>query len=194
MNIELNEQYWNNRYQTQETGWDVKAPSEPLVKYINGLLNHNAKILIPGCGNAHEAEYLWDRGFTNITLLDIAALPVQRLQQKYEGSSIKVLHKNFFDEHDQYDIILEQTFFCALDVELRPNYVAHTKKLLSPCGTLAGVLFNRTFDAPIPPYGGSIEEYRTLFEPHFKIFHLDPCYNSIPPRRDTEVFIEMTPR
>lgn len=63
-------------------------------------------------------------------------------------------------------------------------------ELLSPGGKLAGVLFNRRFEES-PPFGGSIEEYETLFKPQFEIKVLAPCYNSIERRAGTEVFINL---
>jgi methyl halide transferase len=52
------ENYWTNRYETASTGWDLGEPSMPLKTYIDQLENTAIKILIPGAGNAYEAEYL----------------------------------------------------------------------------------------------------------------------------------------
>ena len=79
--MSLDKNYWNERYLQQETGWDLKQASPPLVAYINQLNDKSISILIPGCGNAHEAEYLLQQGFTNITLIDIAPTLVEQLQQ-----------------------------------------------------------------------------------------------------------------
>ena len=85
-------------------------------------------------------------------------------------------------------LYLNKLFFCALDPSLRENYAAKVHSILSPGGKLAGVLFNRQFEGG-PPYGGTIEEYRKLFSPLFKIKTLEPCRNSIDPRKDTEAFV-----
>jgi 2-keto-3-deoxy-6-phosphogluconate aldolase len=69
----LDEQYWNNRYINNETGWDLRQVSPPLKAYFDQLENKNSSILIPGCGNAYEAIYLAEQGFTNITVIDIAS-------------------------------------------------------------------------------------------------------------------------
>jgi hypothetical protein len=45
--------------------------------------NKNVKILIPGCGNAHEAELLLEEGFKNITLLDIAPKACEIISKKF---------------------------------------------------------------------------------------------------------------
>ena len=62
-------------------------------------------------------------------------------------------------------VILEQTFFCALDPALRDRYVAHMEQLLAPGGKLVGVLFNDTLNADRPPFGGSQGGVRASFPP-----------------------------
>lgn len=186
-NSPLNEQFWTNRYQQGQTGWDIGYPSVPLQEYINQLGNKELKILIPGCGNAWEAAYLLEKGFTHVTVLDISAELVSRIKERFAGQPIRILQQDFFEHDEQYDLILEQTFFCALDPLLRPAYVQQIHSLLKPGGKLAGVLFNRFFEGG-PPFGGSKEEYELLFSPLFSIKKMELCYNSIPPRRDTELF------
>jgi methyl halide transferase len=187
--IKLNQAYWDNRYQQQETGWDLKQVSPPLKAYIDQLKNKNSRILIPGCGNAHEAVYLQEQGFTNITLIDIAPTIVADLKQKFEQkTAIKVIHGDFFEHQGSYDLILEQTFFCALDPFLRPKYVEKMHNLLIPNGKLVGLLFNVSFENN-PPHGGSKEEYWQLFKDTFKIQTFEKCTNSFVKRQGTELFM-----
>ncbi|RYF89397.1 MAG: SAM-dependent methyltransferase, partial [Chitinophagaceae bacterium] len=94
---------------------------------------------------------------------------------------------DFFELHEQFDLIIEQTFFCALSPALRVAYVSHMYKLLKEEGKLAGLLFNRSFDGG-PPFGGSKEEYVKLFSPLFEIVTMEACYNSIAPRAGSELF------
>ena len=184
--------FWNERYETQQTGWDLKAPSTPLKEYIDQIEDKSIRILIPGCGNAYEAEYLLEKGFTDITLVDISDVLAAKIQEKFKAfPQIKVLNQDFFTLEDSFDLILEQTFFCALNPELRPSYVEKMGQLLSKNGKLVGVLFNREFGNPFPPFGGSKEEYETLFSPLFEINKMDQCYNSIPPRAGSELFIQL---
>jgi SAM-dependent methyltransferase len=191
----LGQEFWNNRYLTQQTGWDLGTVSPPLKAYAGQLARQDLRILIPGCGNSYEAEYLLQQGFTQITLLDIAPALVEALQQKFAGKpQVKVLLEDYFSHQDVYDLVLEQTFFCALDPALRPAYARKTAELLAPDGKLAGVLFNREFDRPGPPFGGSREEYEKLFSPFFRIKTLETCYNSARPRQGTELFMILQPK
>lgn len=189
--LPLDATYWNDRYQQQQTGWDVGYVSTPLKEYIDQLSNKDIAILIPGCGNSYEAEYLLQQGFTNITLIDISPLLTQQLGEKfseYMGNQLNIITGDFFALEGQYDLILEQTFFCALEPSLRDEYVRKMHSLLKPGGKLVGVLFDRMFEGG-PPFGGSQEEYKGLFAPLFNIQVLAPCYNSIKPRTGTEVFM-----
>ncbi len=67
----MSKEFWENRWQTNKTGWDLGEISPPLLNYINQLTNKELKILIPGCGNAYEAEYLYANGFKNTFIVPI---------------------------------------------------------------------------------------------------------------------------
>lgn len=188
----LDQAYWNERWQNQETGWDMGQASPPITDYMAQYPNKAARILIPGCGNAYEAEFLVNNGFTNITLIDIAPKAVEALKAKFaEHAQVRVLCENFFEHQGQYDLIIEQTFFCAFPPAKRSAYAQKAAALLSDNGKVIGLLFNRQFHQPHPPFGGDTAEYKSVFEPHFSVKTMEECYNSIPPRAKSEVFINL---
>jgi len=191
----IDNKYWQNRYENKETGWDIGKISTPLKEYIDQLTDKSISILIPGCGNAHEASYLWEQGFKNIFLVDYAEAPLNHFAASHPAfPKEQLIHKDFFEFEGQYDLILEQTFFCALDPQLRAKYVAKMHSLLKPEGKLVGLLFNCIFEKEGPPFGGRIEEYQTFFDKFFEIKTMEPCYNSIAPRKNNELFIICTPK
>ncbi|MCG3167346.1 MAG: Thiopurine S-methyltransferase [Bacteroidia bacterium] len=190
MEKELGQQFWDERYQTNETGWDLGAVSPPLKAYIDQLQNKNLRILIPGCGNTYEAEYMLQQGFTNITLIDIAPTLVNNLKEKFKNNTnINILLGDFFVHQGEYDLILEQTFFCALNPSLRTKYRDKMLTLLAAEGKLSGLLFNKVFEKEGPPFGGSKQEYELLFKTGFRFITCEPCYNSVAPRAGGELFI-----
>lgn len=194
MNRELNKEYWNNRYLQQQTGWDIGSVAPPLKEYIDQLINKNSAILLPGCGNAYEAAYLLQHGFKNVTLVDIAPAATTAVEDKlstYINNGLQIITGDFLDLKTTYDLILEQTFFCALDPTLRSAYVEKMFSLLNPDGKLVGLLFNRHFEGG-PPFGGSKLEYQELFTPKFNIETMGTAYNSIAPRAGSELFVKMT--
>jgi SAM-dependent methyltransferase len=188
----LNSNYWESRYNQGETGWDIGSAGKPIFNYLNQISNKDICVLIPGCGNAHEAEILLNLGFHHVTVLDYAPSPIREMEKKYakeigEGR-LKLVCEDFFAHQNTYDLIIEQTFFCALDIALRTKYASHMPLLLKPNGKLAGLLFNFPKTEEGPPFGGSKEEYLQLFEPSFKVKIMDLCYNSIKPREGRELF------
>lgn len=188
----INANFWNERYQSNQTGWDLKGPSTPLKEYIDQITDKNISILIPGCGNAYEAEYLIEKGFTNITLIDIAEVVVKSLKEKFKNQpNIKIIHQDFFELEGKFDLIFEQTFFCALDPSLREKYIEKITHLLSHNGKLVGVLFKREFGNLTPPFGGTFDEYFSLFNQKLTIEKMENCYNSIKPRAGSELFISI---
>ncbi|NBC58591.1 MAG: methyltransferase domain-containing protein [Bacteroidetes bacterium] len=185
----MNEKYWENRYLNNHTGWDMNQVSPPLKVYIDHIENKNLKILIPGAGNAYEAEYLLNMGFKKVYVADIAKTPLNNLKHRVPSfPDEQLLHINFFDIQLKFDLIFEQTFFCALRPELRFEYVKKMHKILEPNGRLVGVFFDFPLTEEGPPFGGSKEEYLSYFKNYFKIKTLERCYNSHPKRQGKELF------
>lgn len=186
----LDENYWSKRYQIGQTGWDIGYASPPIVQYLDQFENKDIKILVPGAGNAYEVDYAFKNGFKNVHLLDISLNPIENFQNKHSDFPTDQLHhQDFFLHENTYDLIIEQTFFCALGPEKREDYLAKIKQLLKPGGNLVGVLFDREFDFQGPPFGGRQEEYLILFKKYFSEGFILPCHNSIPERMGSEVWI-----
>ncbi|GIV42652.1 MAG: hypothetical protein KatS3mg034_1962 [Vicingaceae bacterium] len=57
----MKREYWEERWNKGETGWDIGYASPPLIEYAMQLEDKNKKILIPGAGNAYEAEFLVEK-------------------------------------------------------------------------------------------------------------------------------------
>jgi hypothetical protein len=81
----MNKDFWESRYANNNTGWDLGQPSTPLVEFIDQLPSKDLKILIPGCGNAYEAEYLIQQGFTNVHVIDLVEQPLDSLKKRVGG-------------------------------------------------------------------------------------------------------------
>ncbi|HAT63238.1 MAG TPA: SAM-dependent methyltransferase, partial [Flavobacteriaceae bacterium] len=163
----------------------------PLKEYFNQLKDTSLKILIPGGGNAYEAEYLYKKGFKNVTIVDISETALNNVQKRVtDFPKSQLIHQDFFEFEGSFDLIIEQTFFCALDPSLRKEYAKKMHALLNPNGKIVGLLFDFPLTSDGPPFGGSIEEYLPYFKPLFNIEILERCYNSILPRAGRELFIK----
>ncbi len=185
----LDASFWNNRYLNDQTGWNIGYPSPPLKAYFDQLTDKSLKILIPGAGNAYEAEYLHQQGFSEVYILDWAVEALQNFKTRVPDFPDKhLVQADFFSYKEQFDRIIEQTFFCALPPERRADYVQKMTELLKPNGKLVGLLFNASLNTDRPPFGGNEKEYRQLLEPHLNILTLQTATNSIKPRQRSEFF------
>lgn len=185
-------EYWEERYNIRQTGWDIGRVSPPIKMYLDQLHDRSLRVLVPGAGGAYEAIYAWELGFRNVVILDIARQPLVALREEYNSiPTTSFVHGDFFDHQGKYDIILEQAFFCALDPSLRQDYVEKMHELLEPEGKLVGLLWDDPMNDDQPPFGGNVEEYRGLFEKRFQIEIMETAYNSIKPRAERELFIKL---
>ncbi len=193
--LQWGQAFWNSHWENDDTGWDIGYASPPITTYLAQYPDKQAAVLIPGCGHAYEAEFLVQDGFTNITLLDIAPRAVARLKNKFAGNpQVTVLCEDFFTHVGIYDLMVEQTFFCAIPPANRQAYVKKAASLLPKNGKLIGLLFNKHFEKAGPPFGGCVEEYKRLFAPYFTIRTMAESYNSIPPRAGAELFVHLMKR
>ncbi|MGB5820070.1 MAG: methyltransferase domain-containing protein [Saonia sp.] len=186
----LNKSYWEKKYNLADMAWDIGYIATPLRDYIDQLQDKQLKILVPGAGNGYEVEYLVQQGFTHVFVIDIARQPLERIQERLPNfPKHHLIEADFFDfQQTDFDLVLEQTFFCALDPSLRRSYAFKMSQLLKEKGKLVGLLFDFPLTDTGPPFGGSASEYRTLFKDYFSIKILERAYNSIKPRAGTELF------
>lgn len=186
----LDAAYWQKRYAQDDFPWDIGYANQVLTHYVEQNIAKDARILIPGAGSGYEAEYLWNKGYKNVYALDYAADAKALLVSR--GSTFpkdQYIMGDFFEFDQRFDVILEQTFFCALHPALRPQYVNHMHHLLNKGGVLFGLLFEMDKQDG-PPYGGNAAQYQDLFQSKFEICVLQQCLDSIAPRRGRELVIE----
>lgn len=192
---ELDHHYWEQRYIQSDTPWDIGRVSAPMRHIIDRLTDKNLRILLPGAGSAWEAGYLLESGFRNITILDWSPAAMARLRKTFpQIEPDMMVTGDFFQHSGSYDIILEQTFFCALDPVLRRRYAEKMHELLAPGGMLTGVLFCFPLTEDGPPFGGDEAEYQALFEERFALDTLEACVFSELPRMGRELYLRATKR
>ncbi|MDX1445400.1 methyltransferase domain-containing protein [Lishizhenia sp.] len=189
----LDAQYWENRYQENQTGWDIGNVSTPIKNYLDALENKDVKILFPGAGRAHEAEYAHRLGFKNVYVLDFAQSAIEAFKERVPDFPEKhLITGDFFAVNQQFDLIIEQTFFCAIDPTWRPKYVAKMKELIKPEGKLVGLFFDTEFEKQGPPFGGCSDDYHQLFSTAFQQVEFKKANDSITPRLGKEVWAEIS--
>lgn len=185
-----NNDFWEQKYIAEQTGWDLATVSPPLKSYFDQLKDKEIKILIPGAGNAYEAEYLHQQGFTNVHVIDWAQSALDNIRKRVPSFPKEHLHQvDFFEYEDKFDLVVEQTFFCAITPDLRTKYVQKMHSILKPKGKIMGLMFHIPLNTTHPPYGGNQAEYEALFKEKFHLKTIETAYNSIAPRQGNELFI-----
>ena len=184
-------EYWEKRYAEKNTPWQLNSYSPAIVDFVKTYSNKNINILIPGCGNSKEAEELLKLGFKNIYVIDISKTAIKNIKKENILPENQIFEGDFFNFNFplKFDLILEQTFFCAINPSLRDDYVKKMFKILNDHGILAGLLFNVNFENN-PPYGGNIETYKNIFSSNFEVLTLEPSINSIEARKGSELFFK----
>lgn len=188
--------FWQSRYEQDRIEWDMGYVSPPIKYYIDSQLKHADKdicILIAGAGNGYEAQYLHELGFYNVVVVDFAQMPLDNFAKKVPTfNKAHLLQMDFFkldEQKYQFDLAIEQAFFCAIDPTRRGEFVNKTHALLKPGGRMVGLLWDCDFEGEHPPFGGSRDEYRELFTKQFEFASLASCTNSHPKRQGRELFI-----
>jgi len=187
----MEKSYWENRYAKQETGWDMGSISPPLMHYFQTLTDRSQKILIPGCGNAWEAAWLHEHHFSAVTIIDIAKAPLLHFTEKNPTfPKDHIINGDFFNLSGSFNLIIEQTFFCAIHPSMRMRYAQKMAALLKPGGLLAVLFFNdSSLSNESPPFRCLEDEYKSLFSEYFTFKKWELATDSISPRAGRELFL-----
>lgn len=181
---------WQEHYDADDLRWDLGEVSPPLKQLWSEQKIIPCPVMIPGCGQGHEAVYLADRGF-DVTAVDYADGAILRLNRLLDerGLQGRVLQEDFFElgpEHDgAYDLLVEQAFFCAIHPTDRVRYVQTAARILKPGGWITG-LFYQTEEEGGPPYNTTEKDIVDYFSPEFSIEYLGKTAHSVESRRDKE--------
>jgi len=147
---------WENAYVTGTVPWDLgRAPPVLEARIREIVASREAagddaapgpRVFVPGAGRGHDAR-AWLAAGGAVTALDIAPTAVAegRALDAAEGVSMTWLEADLFDlpaELDgTFDIVWEQTCFCAIDPARRGEYVEVIARLLAPGGAWMGVVW-----------------------------------------------------
>ena len=189
----LNKSYWENRYFQNQIGWDLGVVSPAIKFWFDNEKNKSLNILIPGAGNGYEAKYGFENGFKNIFYLDLSDNAVKGFKKNCPYfPNEQILMIDFFDvsQIGFFDVIIEQTFFCAMNPKLRKKYVDKAYQILNSNGKIFGLLFEKIFNTEGPPFGGSHKDYYELFSSKFDIKTLEKTKKSVSARKGFELWME----
>lgn len=160
-------EFWESRYRDKLIPWDAgKVPGA--LRQCLPKLPPGARILIPGCGSAHEAYYLAENGF-DVLAIDFSPAAVELARKNLARFAGIVQLADFFefDHGKPFDVIYERAFLCALPRKMWRDYAARCAHLLKSGGWIAGFFFFAE-TARGPPFGTSRQELDSLLQPGFE--------------------------
>jgi len=188
--------FWNQKYINNDDQWDIGSPTPLFVDWSKTLSNRK-RILIPGAGRGHDALYLAQKKH-DIYAIDFSSEAIKDLASKAKKINIKInaICKDFFNLPEYYgtmDIVLEYTFFCAINPKLRLEYIEQTFKLLKDNGLFVGIFLplNKPVKEGGPPYGVNLDQTMECFSEYYDIVECKKSELTIEPRFDNEVFTIM---
>ncbi|XP_057956887.1 thiocyanate methyltransferase 1-like isoform X8 [Malania oleifera] len=146
---------WEKCWEEGLTPWDLGCPT-PIVTHLNqiGALPMG-RVLVPGCGSGHDVVAMaCPERF--VVGLDIS-----------EKAINKAIEEDFFAWHptELYDLIFDYTFFCAIELEMRPAWAKRVEDLLKPDGELMTLMFPVSDHVGGPPYKVSVADYEEVLHP-----------------------------
>ena len=193
MNDTTRSPFWDDRYQQQNTPWDLNQPAPAFVSLLDSPQSPPpGKTAVLGCGTGNDALLFAQAGFAVVgfdfapSAIAIASQRARELQVEAEFLQRDIL--TLGEEFPRaFDYVIEHTCFCAILPEQRDRYVEVARSLLKPKGMLLGIFFTHSRPGG-PPFGSTPEEIRHYFQPSFQVLSLEPVNNSIPRRQGEEHF------
>ncbi|KAB2653571.1 MAG: methyltransferase domain-containing protein [Verrucomicrobia bacterium] len=162
---------WDSLYQKNEMQWDKGEASPGLVDFLRDEpLQGGERVLVPGCGRGHDARAWAKAGFVALGL-DISPTAVLRAQElAIVGSSVKFCEGDFLqaNQYQGYDWLFEHTLFCAIQPELRRDYVKAAARSVRQGGHFLAVHYLIP-DVDGPPFGTTRDEVCERFESDFHL-------------------------
>ena len=165
---------WEQHYQDGHIPWDKGAAAPPLQEWIRSNTGKICgSVLVPGCGLGHDTlEIASMTEASEIVGIDISPSAIEAAREHSRSDRTKFELADLFKLPDslsnRFDWIWEHTCFCAIDQNLREDYVKGVHGALNDGGKLLAVFYLNPYDnehprGEGPPHGTSIEELERLF-------------------------------
>jgi SAM-dependent methyltransferase len=196
--------FWQERFDTDQTGWDRGACSPQLLAWLDSGALKPCRIAVPGCGSGWEVAELARRGF-DVVGLDYTDAAVARTRARLQQAGLKaeVTQADVlaYAPAHAFDAVYEQTCLCAIHPDHWTGYAQQLHSWLRPDGALHAMLMQRlrptaTEDGVVagPPSHCDINAVRALF-PTSRWAWPEPPYPKLPhPNAGHELALVLTRR
>lgn len=167
---------WEQAYVDGRVPWDLGSAPPALEALV--ARTPPGRVFVPGAGRGHDAR-AWARGGSAVTALDVSptAVAEARALDAASGAVVTWIAGDLFDLPRDlagaFDVVWEQTCFCALAPEQRDAYVDAVADVLAPGGRFHGILWN-TGQPGGPPYAVTGEDIDRHLGRRFEILAVTP--------------------
>jgi SAM-dependent methyltransferase len=184
-------EFWEGVYAAGGDGWELGGPSLPLVDFVERTPPPRGRVVVPGCGRAHDARFLAARGY-EVTAVDFstAALTAARALAQRDGVAVDFEQRDLFtlgrDHANAFDGVWEYTCYCAIDPARRAEYVDVLRTIVRPGGWFLGCFFPLRAQTAGPPFKVSRTEIQRRLARGFRIERAFPPLRSARGRQGRE--------
>ena len=185
--------FWADKYKENPSPpWNLDEPHPCLSPSMDQLKLNKCRILVPGCGFGHDAALLAQRGHI-VTAIDISDEALRVAKDRYGHlknlNFVKADILALGEEYkNQFDMIFEHTFYCAISPDKRSDLIKLWKHCLAETGHLLGLFFvvpKRTG----PYFGGSEWELREKLKEAFNFLYWTRVKDSPGWRKGSELMV-----
>lgn len=157
--------HWENVYNTKrsdEVSWTQAVPETSLKTIQSWKLLKSAAIIDVGGGDSLLPDFLLEDGYENITVLDISAAAIERVQERLgaKADKVKFVVANIldFEPVEKFAVWHDRAAFHFLtDPTDIAKYVAITEKYIEPEGKMMIATFST--QGPLKCSGLTIHQY-----------------------------------
>ncbi|KLO12813.1 Thiopurine S-methyltransferase [Schizopora paradoxa] len=167
---------WDRAWEESVTPWDNGNVQKALIEALDSTaltLPANGRALVPGCGRGYDAVYIASKlSYTTIGLdlspkaVNAAKLYADSIQIEKESQLEVSFHSGDFFTYkvdEQFDLVYDYTFFCAIPLELREGWGKQMCDLIKTGGHLITLAYPIDGDRKGgPPFSVDIPSYAAV--------------------------------
>jgi len=187
----LKPENWNERWQNHNTPWDLKGATPALVEWCHTHDAAQLHVLVPGCGNGHDAHLL-SKNKARVTAVDFAQGALDSAASRYPQSRVQwqLADVTTMPFENAFNRVWEYTCFCALSPNLRESYLDRVHAALKPEGIYWGIVFSKVPDHENgPPFQIEPHAFKELLSKRFTLQEFEPItMRSVRNRQGNEIW------
>lgn len=168
----MSRDYWEHRYQTNDTSWEKGAPAPGLLDFLESHPRiPRGMVAVPGCGTGHDVRAFARFGFAAHGF-DFAPSAIRLAREKTRAAGLAAqFHPLDFlhaDPPQKFDWLFEHTLFCAIKPQERDDYTRAVLKWLKPGGHYLALNYFLC-EPKGPPWPTDRAEQMRRFSPHLTL-------------------------